>query len=107
MTDPRSAGQASADRSIILIDAPTADVSSSAIRRRLATGESIAGLVPASSNTLNNTDFDFDAARTRRVDAPKTPAAGRLHGETEKRRKVSRLPAQVDRAVTPPRTRGE
>ena len=30
----------------LLIDAPTADVSSTAIRRRIAAGESIAGLVP-------------------------------------------------------------
>ena len=32
---------------IFLIDAPTADVSSTAIRSRVAAGESIAGLVPS------------------------------------------------------------
>jgi nicotinate-nucleotide adenylyltransferase len=47
MADPLSAGLPGAHRSILLIDAPTADVSSSAIRRRLAAGDSIAGLVPA------------------------------------------------------------
>ena len=47
------------DPVIILIDAPTADVSSTAIRQRRADGESIAGLVrPARcSNTLSSTDF--------------------------------------------------
>jgi nicotinate-nucleotide adenylyltransferase len=38
---------ASASSAIFLVDAPTPDVSSTDIRRRLAEGESVAGLVPA------------------------------------------------------------
>jgi nicotinate-nucleotide adenylyltransferase len=45
MVAPREAVQARTP-SIFLIDAPTADVSSSEIRRRLALGHPIAGLVP-------------------------------------------------------------
>ena len=42
---------------ISLIDAPTADVSSTAIRARVAAGESIAGLVPPGvSSTSSSTD---------------------------------------------------
>ena len=83
MTDPRSAGLAGADRSIILIDAPTADVSSSAIRRRLAAGDSIAGLVPpAVQQHIEQHGLYTSMPPGRRAsEAPQTPAAGRLHGE--------------------------
>jgi nicotinate-nucleotide adenylyltransferase len=72
--------------SIFLIDAPTADVSATAIRERSAKGESIAGLVPpavrqhivrhglySTSNPGVSGEFDSDMHRT--------PAAGRLHGQ--------------------------
>ena len=83
MTDPSSAGLPRADRSIILIDAPTADVSSSAIRRRLAAGDSIAGLVPpAVQQHIEQHGLYTSMPPERRApDAPQTPAAGRLHGE--------------------------
>lgn len=83
MTDPRSAEGAGADRSIILIDAPTADVSSSAIRGRLATGDSIAGLVPRAVQQHIEQHGLYTSMPPGRgaSDAPKTPAAGRLHGE--------------------------
>ncbi len=67
---------------IILIDAPTADVSSTAIRGRLLAGESIAGLVDPrvqqhiEQHGLYSTKItDFGAPR-----APQAPPAGRLHG---------------------------
>ena len=72
------------DPMIVLIDAPTADVSSTAIRERRARGESIAGAGarPRCSNTLSSTDFTRrsrrDAGRATRRPAT---AAGRLHGE--------------------------
>ena len=73
----------SATPSIFLIDAPTADVSATAIRRRAAGGESLAGLVPpavgqhieqhALYSAMSSDEFGADARRT--------PAAGRLHGQ--------------------------
>jgi nicotinate-nucleotide adenylyltransferase len=82
MTDPATALPGT-DRSIILIDAPTADVSSSAIRRRLASGESIAGLVPdAVQQHIERHQLYTSMPSGRRAsDAVQTPAAGRLHGE--------------------------
>ncbi len=74
---------ASGGPSIFLIDAPTADVSSTTIRRRRASGESIAGLVPPPVQQhieqhglyLTPTpDSDAGAAHHER-------AAGRLHGK--------------------------
>ena len=80
---PRSGPSRSTRPSIILIDAPTADVSSTAIRELRGEGEPIAGLVTsACSNTLNSTDF---TRRDSRDDVRSTqqpdPAAGRLHGQ--------------------------
>lgn len=46
MIEPPRAGEMLARPSIILVDAPTAPVSSTEIRRRAAGGESVAGLVP-------------------------------------------------------------
>jgi len=67
---------------IILIDAPTADVSSTAIRGRRLAGESIAGLVDPrvqqhieQHGLYSTTVMDFGA-----TDAPQDPQAGRLHG---------------------------
>jgi len=68
---------------IILIDAQTADVSSSAIRQRLAAGESIAGLVPPSVRQ-HIEQHGLYAASTpgrRAIDAVPAPQAGRLHGQ--------------------------
>ena len=51
---PRTTGDASASSAqlgIIVVDAPTPDVSSSDIRRRIAAGESIDGLVPDAVRT--------------------------------------------------------
>jgi nicotinate-nucleotide adenylyltransferase len=83
MTDRPSAELRGTDRSIILIDAPTADVSSSAIRRRLAAGESITGLVPLTvQQHIEQHGLYTSLPPGRRAsDAPQTPAAGRLHGE--------------------------
>lgn len=69
--------------SIILIDAPTADISSTAIRSRLAAGESIDGLVDPRvrqhieqhglyRSSSSDADFPIDAS---------TAQAGRLHGQ--------------------------
>jgi nicotinate-nucleotide adenylyltransferase len=80
--DPRD-GLSSTLPLIILIDAPTADVSSTAIRRRLAKGESIAGLVPPGvQQHIEQHGLYMSATPGRRAsDAPPMPAAGRLHGQ--------------------------
>src|SRR5436190_1279973 len=67
--------------SIILIDAPTADVSSTAIRQRIAAGVSIAGLVPAAvQQHIEQHGLYTSAPPGRRaIDAAELPAAGRLH----------------------------
>lgn len=71
------------DPMIFLIDAPTADVSSTAIRRKLAEGESIAGLVPRGVQQHIEQHGLYTAMPPgRRVsDAPEPSAAGRLHGQ--------------------------
>jgi nicotinate-nucleotide adenylyltransferase len=77
---------------IILIDAPTAAVSSTAIRGRRAAGRTIAGLVTPSVEThierhgLYATPLSVaselpDTPGRRRNDPPPAPAAGRLHGQ--------------------------
>lgn len=48
---PRAGGGAGDGLKVLLVDAPTPDVSSTEVRRRLASGESIAGLVPATVAT--------------------------------------------------------
>lgn len=68
---------------IFLIDAPTADVSATAIRARRARGESIAGLVPAPVQQHIEQHGLYEATPVTsngRVPAD-THAAGRLHGE--------------------------
>jgi nicotinate-nucleotide adenylyltransferase len=69
---------------IILIDAPTADVSSTAIRQRRARGESIAGLVaPGVQQHIEQHALYTSTIPGRRgSDEPPTPAAGRLHGQS-------------------------
>jgi nicotinate-nucleotide adenylyltransferase len=81
-TDPLDASS-SARPLIILIDAPTADVSSTAIRRRLAEGEPIAGLVPANVRQHIEQHGLYAPTRPgrRASDTSRMPEAGRLHGK--------------------------
>jgi nicotinate-nucleotide adenylyltransferase len=69
--------------SIFLIDAHTTDASSTAIRHRRATGESIAGLVPRSvqQHIEQHELYTSAAADSRGPDSLHTHAAGRLHGQ--------------------------
>jgi nicotinate-nucleotide adenylyltransferase len=71
------------DPLIILIDAPTADVSSTAIRERLANGESIGGLVlPGVQQHIEQHGLYTSMTPGRRAsDARSIAAAGRLHGQ--------------------------
>jgi nicotinate-nucleotide adenylyltransferase len=65
---------------IFLIDAVTADVSSTAIRRRRAAGGSVAGLVPP--NVQQHIEQHGLYSREGRADdTARTPGAGRLHGQ--------------------------
>jgi nicotinate-nucleotide adenylyltransferase len=68
---------------IILIDAPTADVSSTAIRDRLAAGESIAGLVlPRVQQHIEQHGlYTSMTPGPRASHAQQTSPAGRLHGQ--------------------------
>jgi len=68
---------------IILIDAPTADVSSTAIRERLAAGESIDGLVlPRVRQHIEQHGlYTPMTAGPGAGDAAQTSQAGRLHGQ--------------------------
>ena len=70
---------------IFLIDAPTADVSGTAIRARCETGESIEGLVPPLVQQYIE-QHGLYAAKTsgrRAGDTAPPPAAGRLHGQNQ------------------------
>jgi len=68
---------------IILIDAATADVSSTAIRDRRMAGQSIAGLVlPRVQQHIEQHGLYTSMTPGRRAsDAPQTSSAGRLHGQ--------------------------
>jgi nicotinate-nucleotide adenylyltransferase len=67
---------------IILIDAPTADVSSTAIRTRLLAGDSIAGLVDArvQQHIERHGLYSGTMPDLGVFDTPQAPPAGRLHG---------------------------
>ncbi len=69
--------------SIFLIDAPTADVSSTTIRSRLATGDSIDGMVdPRVRQHIEQHGLYRSPLHDRRQSSPSAnPAAGRLHGQ--------------------------
>ena len=69
---------------IFLIDAATADVSATAIRRRRAEGQSIAGLVvPAVQQHIEQHDLYAPEIPGRRAqENVPSPAAGRLHGHS-------------------------
>jgi nicotinate-nucleotide adenylyltransferase len=71
------------DPMIVLIDAPTADVSSSAIRDRCARGESIATLVPDPVRQhIEQHGLYTPASPGRRAsDRPASEPAARLHGQ--------------------------
>ena len=71
------------DPMIVLIDAPTADVSSSAIRDRRARGETIAGLVPdpVRQHIEQHGLYTPTSPGRRGSDAHTGEAAARLHGE--------------------------
>ena len=71
------------DPMIVLIDAPTTDVSSSAIRDRRARGETIAGLVPGPvQQHIEQHGLYTSMSPGRRASAAHAiEAAGRLHGE--------------------------
>jgi nicotinate-nucleotide adenylyltransferase len=71
------------DPAIILIDAPTPDVSSTAIRERVAGGGSIAAMVPpAVQQHIEQHGLYTSMGSGRRAsDAQAPPEAGRLHGQ--------------------------
>jgi len=68
---------------ILLLDAPTANVSSTAIRDRCARGESIAGLVPdgVRQHIEQHGLYASMPPRRRASDARRGTAAGGLHGQ--------------------------
>jgi nicotinate-nucleotide adenylyltransferase len=68
---------------IFLIDAPTADVSASAIRAKRAAGESIAALVPPLVQQYIEQQglYGPKDGQRRASDARLSPSAGRLHGQ--------------------------
>jgi nicotinate-nucleotide adenylyltransferase len=83
MTSP-ALGPASLEKPmIILIDAPTADVSSTAIRELRAAGESITGMVDlgVQQHIEQHGLYAGPIPGRRAADASPNPAAGRLHGQ--------------------------
>lgn len=68
---------------IVLIDAPTADVSSTAIRQRRSTNASIAGMVPpeVQQHIEQHGLYTSMIPGRRASDAPGSQEAGRLHGQ--------------------------
>ena len=71
------------DPLIILLDAPTANVSSTAIRQQLAEGEPISGLVPphVQQHIEHHGLYSSMTPDRRGSKSPPIPAAGRLHGK--------------------------
>lgn len=80
---PPATSEAAGATSIFLIDAPTADVSSTAIRQRRKNGQSVAGLVPpgVQQHIEQHELYAPHAGGHRMSDAQSSPAAGRLHGK--------------------------
>ncbi len=83
MTEPDLIPRERALPLIFLIDAPTADVSSTAIRRRIAAGEPIDGLVPprVQQHIEQHGLYTSPIPGRRAMDAAQAPPAGRLHGQ--------------------------
>jgi nicotinate-nucleotide adenylyltransferase len=83
MTDPSRPEPIAGEPAIVLIDRPTADVSSSAIRQRRAAGQSIAGLVPplVQQHIERHGLYTSNTPGRRAADAAVRPQAGRLHGQ--------------------------
>jgi nicotinate-nucleotide adenylyltransferase len=83
MIDPPLDELADIEPSIILIDAETTDVSSTAIRRCRAEGKSIAGMVDprVQQHIEQHGLYTPMPPGRRRSDAPQAAAAGRLHGQ--------------------------
>jgi nicotinate-nucleotide adenylyltransferase len=79
----RPSGAAGRGTSIILIDAPTANVSSTEIRRRLSRGEPVDGLLPLRVREHIERHHLYTASSSSRRDdrGAQMPAAGRLHGQ--------------------------
>ena len=69
---------------IFLIDAPTADVSATAVRQHLGLGQPIDALVPPTVREhIEQHDLYRPVASDRRShNVPMNPAAGRLHGQS-------------------------
>jgi nicotinate-nucleotide adenylyltransferase len=78
------ADEASERPLIFLIDAPTADVSSTAIRERRAAGHSITGMVDivVQQHIEQHGLYSSSSPGRRGNDRPINPAAGRLHGQS-------------------------
>jgi nicotinate-nucleotide adenylyltransferase len=83
MSPPPVAATEQTEPLIILIDAPTSDVSSTAIRRRCTDGLSIAGMVPAlvQQHIEQHGLYTSMTPGRRAADAPRTSPAGRMHDE--------------------------
>lgn len=80
---PHEGGSASQVLSITLIEAPTTDVSATTIRRRLAAGGSIQGMVTdrVRQHIEQHGLYASVSAIRREHGALEIPAAGRLHGQ--------------------------
>jgi hypothetical protein len=83
MVTPPLDGVRESGVSIVLIDAPTPDVSATNIRERCAHRESIAGLVPdpVRIHIEQHGLYTSPAPRRRAGDAAFSAAAGRSHGQ--------------------------
>jgi nicotinate-nucleotide adenylyltransferase len=83
MMGPAAALQSAGRTVIVLIEAPTPDVSSTAIRRRVALGEPVAGMVPA--GVLQHIEqhglYRSTPAERRAPETPPPQGAGRLHDQ--------------------------
>ena len=108
---PPAARSTRDDRPVIfLIDAPTADVSSTAIRQRVRSGrvDRRPGAAARRSNTLSSTDFTRRRRRAaRRATTRRSVAAGRLHGQRLRNAAKTTRASEPDRSrrSTPPTTR--
>src|SRR5262249_53006687 len=80
---PPPASELPEEPGIVLIDAPTADVSSTAIRQRRGAGDAINGLVPLAvqQHIEQHGLYTSTPPGRRAMDAAPPPQAGRLHGQ--------------------------